>query len=40
MMLWWLLLLLLLQDVLNEVKAERQERKMLGSAAPYQRTIP
>lgn len=28
------------QAALDEVKAERHERKELGSAAPYQRTIP
>lgn len=30
----------LLQDLLNEIKSERQERAQLGGFAPYQRTIP
>lgn len=29
-----------MDEVLAEVKRERQERKELGSTAPYQRTIP
>eukprot|EP00878_Enallax_costatus_P001298 GHUV01001444.1.p2 GENE.GHUV01001444.1~~GHUV01001444.1.p2 ORF type:complete len:121 (+),score=44.84 GHUV01001444.1:292-654(+) len=29
-----------LQDVLEQVKAERRERRELGGAAPYQRTLP
>lgn len=28
------------QDVLEEIKAERRERAELGGSAPYQRTIP
>ncbi|WIA16562.1 hypothetical protein OEZ86_008023 [Tetradesmus obliquus] len=29
-----------MQDLLNEIKSERQERAQLGGFAPYQRTIP